>query len=51
MMDDASLIEQAVQNVLNYGIRTGDIMSEGMDMVSTTVMGEAVINELEKMTG
>jgi hypothetical protein len=26
-------------------------MSEGMDKVSTTVMGEAVITELEKMTG
>ena len=51
MMDDAELIEQAVQNVLKVGLRTGDIMSEGMDKVSTTVMGEAVITELEKMTG
>lgn len=51
MMDDAKLIEQAVQNVLNNGLRTGDIMSEGMNKVSTTVMGEAVISELEKMTG
>jgi 3-isopropylmalate dehydrogenase len=51
MMDDADLIEQAVQNVLKGGLRTGDIMSEGMDKVSTTVMGEAVITELEKMTG
>ena len=51
MVDDAELIEQAVQNVLKGGLRTGDIMSEGMDKVSTTVMGEAVITELEKMTG
>ena len=51
MIDDAIMIEQAVQNVLNNGLRTSDIMSKGMDMVSTTVMGKAVITELEKITG
>jgi 3-isopropylmalate dehydrogenase len=51
MTEDAELIEQAVQNVLKGGLRTADIMSEGMAKVSTTVMGEAVITELEKMTG
>ena len=50
MMEDANLIEQAVHNVLKGGLRTYDIMSEGMVKVSTTVMGEAVITELEKMT-
>lgn len=51
MGEDANLIEQAVQNVLGGGLRTADIMSEGKAKVSTTVMGEAVVNELEKLTG
>ncbi len=51
MGEDADLIEQAVQNVLKGGLRTADIMSDGMAKVSTTVMGEAVVNEMEKLTG
>ncbi len=51
MAADAALIEQAVQNVLKGGLRTSDIMSKGMKKVSTTVMGKAVITELEKLTG
>ncbi len=51
MVEDATLIEQAVQNVLKGGLRTSDIMSEGMKKVSTTVMGKAVIAELERLTG
>lgn len=51
MEDDAALIEQAVQNVLKAGLRTSDIMSEGMNKVSTTAMGRAIITELERLTG
>jgi 3-isopropylmalate dehydrogenase len=43
----ADQIEQAVQTVLNRGIRTGDIMAEGCEQVSTSDMGEAVIEELK----
>ncbi|URK19976.1 3-isopropylmalate dehydrogenase [Thalassospira sp. GO-4] len=49
MGDDATLIENAVQNVLKGGLRTGDIMQPGMAKVSTTVMGESLINELDKL--
>ncbi len=51
MGEDAELIEQAVQNVLSGGLRTADIMSEGKAKVSTTVMGEAVVAEMDKLAG
>ncbi len=47
--DDADLIERAAQNVLNRGIRTADLMSEGATQVSTTAMGEALIQELDTL--
>ncbi len=47
---DADLIDKAVTNVLNSGLRTADLMQEGMAKVSTTVMGEAIIRELDKLT-
>lgn len=43
----ADAIEQAVQNVLNKGIRTGDIMAKGCTQVSTSSMGDALIAELK----
>ena len=43
------MIETAVQNVLKGGLRTADIMQPGMAKVSTTVMGESLINELDKI--
>ena len=49
MGGDATLIEDAVQNVLKGGLRTADIMQPGMAKVSTTVMGESLINELDKL--
>jgi 3-isopropylmalate dehydrogenase len=49
--EDASFIEQAVRNVLNGGLRTADIMQKGKAKVSTTVMGEAITRELDKLAG
>jgi len=49
MFEDADLIERAIQNVLNAGIRTGDIMQPGKTLVSTVQMGEAVTKELDKL--
>ena len=49
MAAEADLIETAVKNVLKGGLRTGDIMQPGKAKVSTTVMGEAVVRELDKM--
>ena len=47
--EDADLIERAVQNVLNGGTRTADIMAPGMARCSTSVMGDSIIRELEKV--
>ncbi len=41
-------IESAVESVLDQGVRTRDIMQEGMAEVSTHEMGDRVIAELEK---
>jgi 3-isopropylmalate dehydrogenase len=49
MNEDAGLIEKAVQNVLNGGTRTSDIMAPGMARCSTSVMGDSIIRELEKV--
>lgn len=48
MGDEADLVEGAVKKVLARGIRTGDIMAEGMTLVSTTEMGDAILKELDK---
>ncbi len=49
MNEDAALIEQACTNVLKSGLRTADIMGPGTARVGTTVMGEAVLRELDKL--
>jgi 3-isopropylmalate dehydrogenase len=45
----ADLIEKAVSNVLDRGLRTADIMSEGSTKVSTVEMGDAVIEALSTL--
>jgi 3-isopropylmalate dehydrogenase len=49
LSDDADLIEKAVEKVLAGGLRTADIMQPGKAKVSTTVMGDALVRELEKL--
>ena len=44
---EASALEQAVQNVLDEGLRTKDILSKGTREVSTCEMGDAVISKLQ----
>ena len=51
MADDADRVETAVQNVLDSGLRTGDIMQPGMTQVGCEAMGEAVTAELDKLAG
>ena len=50
MEEDAKLLETAVEKVLAGGLRTADIMQTGMARVGTSVMGEAVVRELEKLS-
>ena len=49
MAKEADLVETAVANVLDGGLRTTDIMQPGMTRVSTGVMGEAVVGELDRL--
>jgi 3-isopropylmalate dehydrogenase len=42
----ADRIENAVSKVLDDGLRTADIYSEGMTKVSTSEMGDAVVAAL-----
>ena len=49
LADDAELIERAINNVLDGGLRTTDIMQDGKARVSTGVMGDALLRELDKL--
>ncbi len=44
---EADSLENAVQGVLDEGLRTKDIISKGMKEVSTSVMGDAIISKLQ----
>ena len=44
---EAEALEKAVQDVLNDGLRTKDIFSNGMKEVSTSQMGDAIISKLQ----
>ncbi|NLC35273.1 MAG: 3-isopropylmalate dehydrogenase [Alcaligenaceae bacterium] len=45
----ADAIEQAVSQVLDQGLRTGDIMAEGCRQVGTAEMGDAVVAALKNL--
>ena len=49
MEEDARLIETAVERVLAGGLRTADIMQPGRARIGTSVMGEAIVRELDKL--
>ena len=44
---EADQLEKAVQDVLDDGLRTKDIVSKGMEEVSTSEMGAAIISKLK----
>jgi len=44
---EADNLEKAVQDVLNDGLRTKDIISKGKKEVSTSQMGDAIISKLQ----
>src|SRR6185437_9061192 len=45
----ADQIDQAIANTLARGLRTADIKSDGAKVVSTVEMGDAILEELEKL--
>ena len=48
MGEEAGLVENAVRRALAAGVRTNDIATAGTAGVSTRVMGDTVLRELEK---
>ena len=46
---EAQLIEDAVQKVLEGGMRTADIMQPGKAKVSTSVMGDSILRALDSL--
>ena len=46
---EAVLIERACTNVLASGLRTADVMGPGTAKVGTSVMGDSVLRELDKL--
>jgi len=47
LTDAADMVETAIANVLAKGLRTGDIMQDGMELTGTQGMGDAVLEELK----
>ncbi|MFC3073953.1 3-isopropylmalate dehydrogenase [Shinella pollutisoli] len=48
LVEDADRLEQAIAEVLDSGIRTGDIMAEGCRQVGTAEMGDAILTAFRK---
>jgi 3-isopropylmalate dehydrogenase len=48
MPEEADLVESAVRRALASGVRTADIMQASTARVSTRVMGDTILRELEK---
>jgi 3-isopropylmalate dehydrogenase len=48
LADEANLVEDAVRRALAAGVRTADILQPNTARVSTRVMGDTILRELEK---
>jgi len=49
MNKEADWLDAAIAAVLERGLRTADIKSEGARIVSTSEMGAAIIGEMERL--
>jgi 3-isopropylmalate dehydrogenase len=49
-IDDAVLLDKAVERVLAEGYRTGDIMQPGMTKLGTKAMTDAILKALDKVS-
>lgn len=49
MIEEADKVEKAIANVLDKGLRTGDIWSEGSQKVTTSEMGDAILEEVKAL--
>jgi 3-isopropylmalate dehydrogenase len=50
MVTEADNLEKAISEVLDSGIRTGDIMAEGSRQVGTTEMGDAILAAFRRLS-
>ncbi len=50
MEEHAQLLEAAIEKVLAGGLRTTDIMQPGKARVSTTVMGDAILDDMFRLS-
>ncbi|WP_337267783.1 3-isopropylmalate dehydrogenase [Oryzifoliimicrobium ureilyticus] len=50
LVEEADNLEKAIANVLDQGLRTADIMSEGGKKVGTTEMGDAILAEFKALS-
>ena len=48
--EDADILEKAISNVLDAGLRTKDIATKGSKVISTVEMGDAVISSLNDLS-
>jgi len=48
---EADLLDKAIAGALERGLRTPDIMQDGMTKVGTVQMGDAIIEELGRLAG
>ena len=51
MGDAADMVDQAIANVLDKGLRTADIVGDGAQSISTEAMGKAIVGELDALSG
>jgi 3-isopropylmalate dehydrogenase len=49
LLEAADLVEKAIGNVLEQGLRTKDIATPGQNAVSTTEMGDALLKEIQSL--
>ncbi len=49
MAQEADLVEQAIAGALAKGMRTADIRGDGATSVSTSAMGSAILEEIERL--
>ena len=51
MEKEAKLIEDAVEKVLEDGVRTGDITKDRSKAVGTAAMGDAIVAKIKALHG
>ena len=49
MVKEADMVDKAIANVLETGVRTPDIWSEGNQKIGTVEMGDAIVAELGRL--